>query len=167
MRTGILSLALLLIAATASAGPHRIGGGIHYLRNLGELKTGSISSSDFTKNSIGIIGSYQFRPGLVRFEGDVEYVFDYLGSGEGMVEPSAWALVGGMFYGGAGTGIGYTDGRWLDHAWYSLRAGVDLPLSNLDLDVFASYRFQQAGDLEYLLDDLDSLTFAAILRFGS
>jgi hypothetical protein len=152
------------IVGTATAGS-RLGGGVHYLRNLGDLKKDS--SVDLSQNSISLMGSYQWAGPLFKVEADVEYIFDYIGSSNGMWEPQAYVLVGGMIYGGAGIGIGYIDGDWQNDPFYALRAGVDLGLAGFDLDIWASYRFQNDDDLKALTgEDLDSLTFAALLRFG-
>jgi hypothetical protein len=155
-------------ADLASAGQHRIGGGLHYLRNLADIQDDpNINLDDeWDNNSFGILGSYQYSGGMLKFEGDVEYVFDYAGTSESMWIPSAWVLAGGMIYGGAGVGIGYIDGEWQNDPFYALRAGVDLTLAKFDLDIFGTYQFQSDEDLKNLTgEDLDSLTFAALLRF--
>jgi len=167
-----LGFALLLVAAigvTVAASPakagHRLGGGLHYLRNLADIEDDP--SIEWDKNSFGFIGSYQYDGGLLKVEGDVEYVFDYAGSGEAMWTPSAWLLAGKLIYGGAGIGIGHIDGDWQSDPFYALRAGVDIPLSTFSLDIFGTYQFQSDQDLEDLTgEDLDSATFAAILRFA-
>ncbi|HXV14452.1 MAG TPA: hypothetical protein VEC56_09625 [Candidatus Krumholzibacteria bacterium] len=139
-----------------------IGGGVHYLRNLGDIQT-----YGYEENSFSLMASYQFAGPLLKFEADLEYVFDFAGTGEAMWEPQAYALVGGMIYGGAGIGIGYLDGDWQNDPFYALRAGVNLPLGGFNLDMFASYRFQSDEELENLTgDDLDSMTFGALMRFG-
>jgi len=155
-------------AGAAQAGGGKIGGGIHYLRNLGDITDdGAI---DLNQNSIALIGSYQRDMRMFKLEGDVEYVFDYVGTGEAMWEPSAWGLIGlGTLplYAGAGIGIGYTNDQWQTNPFYALRLGVDFTLSNLNMDVYGSYRFQSDHDLEELTgEDLDSITFAALVRFG-
>lgn len=155
------------IPAEDAQAQHRIGGGLHYLRNLGDIKEDTDGGElDFSQDSFSIMASYQYNPGLLKLEGDVEYVFDYVGTGNGMWTPQAWVLVGGLLYGGGGIGIGNTDGDWQQNPWYALRVGVDLALSKVDLDIFASYQFQSSRELEDLTgEDLDSLTFAALLRF--
>ena len=52
-------------------------------------------------------------------------------------------------------------------AFFALRGGVNFDLlPRVGLDIFASYQFQDAGDLENLSgDSLDSLTFGAIAHF--
>jgi hypothetical protein len=162
----ILIAAVLLAWSGVANAQHRLGGGIHYLRNLGDITdSGAV---DLNQNSVSLIGSYQYKAKLLRVEGDVEYVFDYVGTGKEMWEPSGWALVGigRLLYGGAGMGIGYTDNAWQQNPFYALRAGVDFVLSGLNLDVYTTYRFQSDQDLKNLTgEDLDSLTFAALLRF--
>jgi hypothetical protein len=165
---------VLLIAASlagwtggANAGGS-IGGGLHYLRNLGDITDNGIN--DLSQDSFSIIGSYQYDMRMFKVEGNVEYIFDYVGTGHPMWEPSAYGLVGlGALplYAGAGIGIGYTDNEWQQNPFYALRAGVNVPLAKMGLDVFATYRFQSDTDLKNLTgEDLDSVTFAAVLRFG-
>jgi len=164
-------VALLLVAtvmatpAISSAAGMTFGAGLHYLYNMGDID--EAEELDLSKNSFGLIGSLMFNAGLINVEGQVEYIFDYLGSDESMTIPSAWALIGGLIYGGAGIGIGYIDGDWQSDPFYALRAGVNLPLGGLGLDMYATFQFWSDDELEDLTgDDLDSLTFAAILRFG-
>ena len=167
---GLCALLILVTLAVSSGNAdaqHRIGGGLHYLRNLGDITEDGVS--DLSQDSFGLIGSYQYSMRMFKIEGQVEYVFDHVGTGEPMWEPSAWGLVGigRMLYAGAGIGIGNVDGEWQQNPFYALRAGVDFALSNLNLDVYGSYRFQSSQELENATgEDLDSVTFAAILRFG-
>ncbi len=159
----LLGLSLATTAGVARAG---LGVGVHYLHNLGDLQANGVE--DFSQNSFGLLGSLQFGAGLIKFEGDVEYIFDYVGSGNSLTTPSAWALIGGMIYGGAGIGVGYWDGDFMDNPWYALRGGVNLPLGKLGLDVYGAYQFWTDDQIKNLTgDDLDSVTFAAVLRFGN
>jgi hypothetical protein len=169
MRVGRISLLLALLVAVVGAesvqAQLRVGGGIHYLRNLGDITDDG--SVDLSQNSVSIVGSALFDLGLISLDGQLEYVFNYVGTDEALWQPSAWALLGGLVYGGAGIGIGYTDGEWQEAPFYALRAGVDLPLGSVDLDAYASYRFQGDPAIEALTDeDLDSITFAVLLRFA-
>jgi hypothetical protein len=157
-------LFLFLGVATAEA-QFSLGGGIHYNRNLGDITNdGQI---DLSQNSVSLLASGAYDLGLLKLDGQVEYIFDHVGTDEAMWQPSLWLLAGGLVYGGAGIGVGYTDGEWQSDPFYALRAGVDLALGGVDLDVYGSYRFQGSEDLESLTgEDLDSITFAAIVRFA-
>ena len=162
----IASAVAALICAPGEASAivgHSFGIGLHYLRNLADLQEGE----GFDENSFGMIGSYQFGMPLVTLEGNVEYVPNFLGTDHGLVEPSAYLVTSGLIYFGGGIGIGYIDGNWQSDPFYALRLGVNLSLGGLGLDVYTTYRFQQDDDVEELTgEDLDSLTFAGVLRFG-
>jgi len=163
----VLLMGSTLMAGAANAGGS-LGAGIHYLRNLGDITDDG--AVDLNQNSVGLIGSYQYDMRMFKVEGNVEYIFDYVGTGHPMWEPSLYGLFGlGALplYAGAGIGIGYTDNQWQQNPFYALRAGVNLPLGKMGLDLFATYRFQSDTDLKNLTgEDLDSLTFAGVLRFG-
>lgn len=157
----VLAILTVGLATNATAGL-RVGGGIHYLRTVGDLK----DSPGFDENAIGFLGSTKYSLGLITLEGDLEVIPDYVGSDQLMWQPQGFVLIGGPVYGGAGIGVGYLgDFGWQD-PFFALRAGVDFMLGPVDLDVFASYRFQKAKDLSSLgEDDLNSITFGALAFF--
>jgi len=161
----VSAIAALMCApgqASAIVG-HSFGAGLHYLRSLGNLD----EKGGLDENNFGVIGSYQFGMPILTVEGNVEYVPNFLGTDHGLVEPSAYLITSGLIYFGAGIGIGYIDGNWQSDPFYALRAGVNLSLGGLGIDVYTTYRFQQDDDIEDLTgEDLDSLTFAGVLRFG-
>lgn len=138
-----------------------VGAGLHYLHNVGDF--GGVKGVDFDKNSVSLMASFQ-HSGILTLEGDVEYVFDYSGSGHAMWAPQVFILTRGLIYGGAGIGVGYIDGGFMDDPFYALRAGVNVPVGGVHLDAFATYRFQSPGRLKGW-DSLDSATLAALLRF--
>lgn len=141
-----------------------VGGGLHYLRALGDFD--QVQSVDLSQDSFGILGSVKMGFGLITVDGQVEYVFDHVGTSEAMWIPQAYGLVGKFLYGGAGIGIGYTDGDWQSDPFYALRAGVNFPLGGFKLDAYATYHFWSNDDLKNLTgEDLDSATLAAVLHF--
>lgn len=155
-------ICMLVLGITAEAGS-RLGGGIHYLRTVGEIK----DIDGFDENAVGFMGSFLLTQSILRLEADIEYIPNY-GIDKAMIQPQAYGMIGDMIYGGVGIGIGYIDGDFQTNPFYALRAGVDFFLAGLDLDVFASYRFQKANDLEaFGSDDLNSITFGALVRFGT
>ena len=138
-----------------------LGAGIHYLKTVGDIK----DTPEFEDDAYNIVGSVQVVTGLFKFEGDVEWIDDYGGSGEALWLPQVFVLVGGLIYGGAGIGTGYTNSEWFDKPFYALRAGVDIPLGRFGVDVNANYRFMDTGVFEDAdTEDLDSITFGAIVR---
>jgi len=160
----LVALLLSVLGGGTARADFWLGGGLHYLRTLGDITNDN--EFDLNQNSISALASGKGGIWILAVEGQVEYVFDYVGTGEAMWEPSLWVLTRGLLYGGCGVGIGYTDGDWQSNPFYALRLGVDVPVGGLELDINASYRFQSSQDLEHLTgEDLDSLTLAAILRF--
>lgn len=156
-----LAIAATVMVTAADSSHAGLGVGLHYLRNLGDID--SNPDVDLSKDSFGLLGAYQFPAGPLKLEAQVEYIFNYAGTDNSMWIPQGWALIGGLIYGGAGIGIGHIDGDWQSDPFYALRAGVRLGL----IDVYGTYNFWSNDDIKNATgDDLDSITFAAVLRFG-
>lgn len=144
---------------------HRIGGGVNYLRTVGDIE----DDDDFDENALSFIASWQCHTaGLLAFELAGEYVPDFGGSDEALIQPQAYLLVGGAIYAGVGIGIGYIDGDWQDEPFYALRAGLDLEVApGVFLDINANYRFQDSEVLDSLDDeDLDAVMLGAQIRIA-
>ncbi len=137
---------LVLASGTALADPHRFGGGIRYNRSVTSL------GDDFDKSGVSLLLSYQYAaPILVRFEGDLEIIPSSVTGNGTAVVPWAYALVGGLFYGGIGAGIAYADGEFANDPIFALRIGLDVGLGPVHADVNANYQFvdfDQLGDLD-------------------
>ena len=161
-----LSLVLaLLIAAPATAA--QFGLGLHYLRTIEEIK----DVEGFSQNDFAIFGSITVPIAIVRIEGDLEWVPDYLGTDEHLWNPSVYGFLDiGLIYGGVGMGIGYLTGDgagWASNPWYGLRGGVQLGLAGLAVDAFLSYRFQSASFSDGVGNaTLDAFTIGAQVKFG-
>jgi hypothetical protein len=163
----VLAVCVFLIGGVAEDAlcGHRFGGGLHYLRTVGDIK----DVPEWDPDAVGILGSYQFAPPLfLAFEFDVEWLPNYGGTDESLIEPQAWVLTSGLIYGGGGIGIGYINSDWQENPFYALRLGVNVVLLSLNVDVFATYRFQSTGELEgFGTKDLDTVTLGAVVRFGN
>lgn len=152
----------------APAAATQFGAGLHYLRTIDDLGgVEGVSRDDFS-----VFGSLTVPLAIVKVEGSLEWIPDYLGSDEHLVQPAAWGLLPlGALYGGAGIGIGYLTGDgagWATNPFYALRAGMEFGLGGLALDAFAAYRFQSASFVEGASHlDLDALTLAAQVKFGN
>jgi len=164
MKPHAIALALLMtIPAFASAAltAVKLGGGIHYLHSLEQIK----DSEEFDENSLGYLGSLQLSSAGITVEGLAEYIPDYLGFDENLVMPQVYLLLGQLIYVGAGAGWGYYNKDWTDDPFYALRAGVNVGRDPLGLDVFATYRFMKWKVLENVdSEDWNSITFGAVLR---
>jgi hypothetical protein len=162
----IALLAVVMVVASAgssSAAGVSIGGGIHYLRNVNDIDGSGV---DLDKNSVGLVGSILGDVKVLKLEGQLEYINNYAGSDESMWIPQAWAMIGSLLYAGAGIGIGHIDGDWQDDPFYGLRAGLNIPLGAVNLDTYGTYHFwNDDAFAEVTEEDLDSVTFAALLRF--
>lgn len=166
MRRSLCLLVVSLVLAGALVAPAqavgRFGAGVHYLKTLGDIK----DNDEFDENALGFLASYQLDALLFKVEGDVEWILNYGGTGNALIQPQAFVLLGDFLYGGAGIGISYFDGVWFNDPFYSLRAGVNLSLGSLGLDAYALYRFHDGEVFEdFGEQDLDSITFGAQVRF--
>lgn len=149
------------LTAPAQAG-QRIGGGVHYLKTLGDIK----DTPEFDEDAFGFVASYQCDILMFKVEGDVEWILDYGGSGKALVLPQAYVLLGDFIYAGAGIGTAHFDGESSDEPFYALRAGVNFELGGLDLDAYALYRFLDTDVFEdFGEQNLDSIIFGAQVRF--
>jgi len=157
----VLSLLLAgVLAMPAQAG--RIGGGVEYMRTLGAIK----DEEEFDPDALAFIGSYQMDLTMFKLEADVEWVLDFGGSDKPLILPQAYALFGDFIYGGVGIGTATFDGEWAEDPFYALRAGVVLEMDSMDIDLYALYRFHDTKIFEDMEEeDLDSITFAAQVRF--
>ncbi len=159
---GMVAALCVLFAASASHAMFSLGAGIHYMKTVGDIK----DAPEFDENAYNLVASAQMSLLMFKVEGDVEWVPDYGGSDESLLMPQVLVLFGGLLYGGAGIGSGYIDGEWFDKPFYSLRLGVDIPLGPIGVDINANYRFMDTSVFESAdSEDLDSVTFGAIVRF--
>lgn len=165
----LLSL-VLAVAIAAPASAVQLGAGLHYLRTLDDANFG-----DFSQNDFAILGSVSFPFAVVRVEGDLEWVPDYVGSDEHLWMPSVYGFLDlGLAYGGVGIGWSYLTGDfggWGSNPWYALRAGVQIGLGGLAVDGFISYQFNSASygfEWDQVVDDLslDAFTVGAQVKFG-
>jgi len=153
----IVLIPLGFVGTTATDAEAGFGIGLHYLATLGDLK----NHEEFDSSNFSLLGAYSLGAGLINFEVDLEWMPDYVGN-QDMIQPSAYAFVGGFLYGGVGIGIGYINSQWQSDPFYALRVGVRLAV----LDIFASYRFQKWSDVQDATsDDLNSITFGAMFKF--
>jgi len=140
----------------------RIGAGAEYMKTLGDIK----DTEEFDPDAVAFLGSYQMDLELFKVEGDVEFVLDFGGSGKALILPQAYALLGDFVYGGVGIGTVTFDGEWASDPFYALRAGVNLGLDSMEVDVYGLYRFLDTDVFEDFGDqNLDSITFCAQVRF--
>ena len=156
--TLLIAISPMLILATSASDAHAgFGVGLHYLKTVDDME----DSSGFDSSALGFLGVYSFGPGILNVELGVEYVPNYVFDDD-LIQPSAYAFVGSFIYGGLGIGMGHLSGEWSDDPFFDLRAGVKITA----FDFFASYRFQKMNEVPDLeSDDLNSVTFGAILKF--
>ena len=162
----IAALALVAIAAPASAGEHRLGVGVHYWKNLDSI---SDDLPDFQVDDDGLttVLSYQYVAGLVRFELDAEYFESgFEGSTDWAVAPQAYVLIGRGLYGGIGVGTTYSNdfGSSFSDPYFIAKAGFDLLLlPKIHLDLNADYRFANWDEIDDY--STETITLGATVRF--
>ncbi len=149
---GIVVAGLICVSPAARAGgSSQLGAGVYYWKALEDL------DSRFEENGLSYYASYQYKPGFVGFEADLELQPDRFD--ENAYAPQAYLVVGETLYAAAGIGILYTDGDFADEPFYVFKAGLDLEvLPSLHLDISANYRFNDRADLSNDATDVDTDT---------
>ncbi|WP_228723241.1 hypothetical protein [Desulfosediminicola flagellatus] len=141
-----------VFTSQAQAADHRLGGGINYW-----VAVDDIDVSDVDDDGFSYLASYQYWPGLIGLELDLEILPDKYG--ETAFAPQAFVLVGQGLYAGAGIGIEYRDSDFADEPFFALKAGVNLEmLPGIYWDIYATYRFNDSADLDNEATDIDSDT---------
>ncbi len=167
MKQGLFLLLLLSVALMANHSPaadHRIGGGINYWVTLEDIE---FDSKKFDKNGVAYLASYQYWPGLLGLELDLEFLPDRFG--ESALAPEAYILLGRSVYCGVGIGIIDSDGNFAEEPFFALRAGFNLELlPGLYADIYGNYRFNESVELQGKETNIDTDTvfLGAILRIA-
>jgi hypothetical protein len=137
----VVALFSLVIVAgiCGPASAVQLGVGLHYLHAVEEFE----ESEGISRDDFSLFGTVTVPVAMLKIEGNVEWIPDYMGSNEHLIQPAAYGLLPlGPLNAGAGIGIGYLTGDmagWASNPFYALRAGLDFYLGwGLDLDVFAS-----------------------------
>jgi hypothetical protein len=158
---------LLLAIASAANSPaadHRIGGGINYWVTLEDIE---LDSKKFDNDGVAYLASYQYWPGLLGLELDLEILPDRFG--ETAFAPEAYILLGRSVYCGLGIGILYSDEDFAEEPFFALRAGLNLELlPGIYADFYGNYRFNDSAQLKGEETDIDTDTvfLGAALRLA-
>jgi hypothetical protein len=168
IRTMALALAAILCSLTAAEAQveHRLGGGFHYWRAIGDVAS---EGFDLDRSGLAPVLSYQLVPrGLLYFGLDLELFREGFGGATSTAfAPAVYVLVGRGFYGAVGVGVTVSsdfDGN-LSDPFYAARVGLNLELlPRLYLDVNLNYRADAFGELQGV--NTDSITAGALVRIG-
>lgn len=149
-----LCTSLLLSPVTCLSEEHRIGIGANYWVTLDDIEFDEEKIDD---DGFSFLATYQYWPGLLGFELDLEFLPDRFG--DSAIAPQAYILVGRSIYAGAGIGINYSDSEFSDQPFFALRAGLNLELlPGIYADIYANYRFNDKKDIENEQTDIDTDT---------
>lgn len=158
----LMALFLAVVTAQVQAAEHRIGFGANYWVAVDDIDFDDVDDDGFSYQA-----SYQYWPGLLGFEADLEILPDKYG--ETAFAPQAFVLVGRSIYAGAGIGLEYRDSDFADEPFYALRAGLNLELlPGIYCDIYGLYRFNDSAELDNEATDIDSDTvfLGAAVRFS-
>ncbi len=150
-------LALAAAAGTARAGDAewRLGAGATYWRMLEDVQLDA-----FDRDGVGYFLGLQYRPGLAGWGVDVERLPDgFLGAAGTVYAPQFYVVAGRGLFAAAGAGWYVADGEASADPFFNLRAGLDVELlPSVHLELFANYRFTDAGQLNDDRTDIDTDT---------
>jgi hypothetical protein len=167
MKRGMLVVLLLSIAIPAVNSPaadHRIGGGINYWVALEDIE---VDNKKIDNDGVAYLASYQYWPGLLGLELDLEILPDRFG--ETAFAPEAYILLGRSIYCGLGIGIIYSDEEFAEEPFFALRAGLNLELlPGIYADLYGNYRFNDSAQLkgDETNIDTDTVFLGAALRLA-
>ena len=146
-----------------AASGHRLGVGAHYWRAVKDIDV-----SEVKKDGFSWLGTYQYKPGWLGLELDVEWFEKgFGGADKDVFQPQAYLVLGKALYGAAGIGGYYSDGKFKEDPFFAFRVGLDLEvLPVLSVDINVNYRFEKWDDLSAEGKDIDTdtITLGAAAR---
>lgn len=155
-------LVFIGLSCQVQAIEHRFGVGVNYWIALDDIDV-----SDVDDNGFSYLLSYQYWPGLLGLELDLEILPDRYG--ETTFAPQTFLLIGSTLYGGAGIGIEYRDGDFADEPFFAFKAGLNLELlPGIYADIYGIYRFNDSAELknEATKIDSDTIFLGAMVRLA-
>lgn len=158
----------LSMSVASTAGPHGLGGGVHYWRTMDRIKDDDYKLDD---SGVAWVVSYQYVPMfLLRIQTDLEiFPSGFGGFDKTTFAPQAYLVVGSGLYVAGGIGVHYADGDFGDDPFYAVRAGLNVAvLPGVHLDLNANYRFLDWNDVRELDKKIntDTLTLGAAVRMA-
>lgn len=148
-----LLLGICLCTTNGLAAEHRIGAGVNYWKAMDDI---DIPGEDIEEDGLSYILSYQFWPGILGYEIDMEFLPDRFG--DSAISPQAYVLIGSGLYAGAGIGVVHS-GSDFSEPFLALKAGFNLTiLPGVYGDIYANYRFNDTQDLDDSDTDIDTDT---------
>lgn len=163
----LLCSVLLCLSSTATivwADAHRIGGGANYWVTLEDIE---VDRKEIDNDGVAYLASYQYWPGLLGLELDLEFLPDRFG--ESALAPQAYLLLGRSVYCGLGVGVVYSDEEFSKKPFFALRGGLNIELlPSVYADIHANYRFNDSAEFEGEDTDIDTDTvfLGAALRIA-
>lgn len=162
----VLTLGLLLGAASASAADHSLGAGALFYKTVDDFVGDGFD--DIDEDGYALVLSYRYIPEGIFWLGiDAEYYEDgYGGSADGTLSPVAFLGVGHGWYAAVGVGVsssGDFNDNVSDPFWAARLGWQKTILPGLALDLNFNYRadsYDALGDA-----DTDAINFGATLRF--
>jgi hypothetical protein len=167
-RHTLLYIALLFLALLSTpglAGEHTIGAGVHYWRAIDNVD----DLEGIEDDGLSYLASYQYIPrGFFKFQIDLEIFEDgFGGSTDTAFAPQVFILAGKSIYAGLGVAVTISDDNDVSDPYFLGKIGWNLALiGSLDLDINATYHFndwEAVGDFDL---GQDSFTLGAVIRIG-
>ena len=152
----VLTTILISVAMPSAEAAVQVGMGAHYWTSLDSIDLDNVDDDGFAYYL-----SVLFRPEyLLRVQVDVEKLeAGYRGAKEDVYAPSAYVVLGKSLYAAVGMGCYLSDFRFHEDEFYALRIGFEVSLfPDVYLDLNANYRFDDWGDDDPILEDIDTDT---------
>ncbi|MBL7115580.1 MAG: hypothetical protein ISS35_07420 [Kiritimatiellae bacterium] len=151
-----LTLILFSVATPQAEAAIQVGMGAHYWTSLDSIDINNVDDDGFS-TYLSILFNPEY---LLRVQVDIERLeAGYRGALKDVYAPSAYLVLGKSLYAAAGIGAYFSDGDFHEDEFYALRVGWELNLFEaVYLDLNANYRFDDWGNDDEVLEDIDTDT---------
>ena len=152
----VVALVFCVLLVPMASAAIQVGAGAHYWTTVDNIDFENVDEDGVSYYASVLL----FAEYLLRVELDLEQLdAGYRGAEKTVYAPAAYVVLGKSLYVAAGIGGYFSDGDFHEDEFYALRVGFEMNLfHSVYLDVNANYRFDDWGDDDEVLKNIDTET---------